>query len=906
MRLAVVVASSYPKSTSVARLPVAEVDGRRMAERLGGDDARFVVEEIPPDRRLGSELESVVDQISAARGESTLFFYFSGYAALGDSGELELELDARRGPRLAVSSLRASFEKLDQAVVMLDLVHAPDEYDPTISTAYVAAARDALAPKESGIGLLVAARPSDRSAHVPSPLTHLLLRALERLAPSAGGRRAEAITLPTAYESMREDRELFHELPAAGCFRGRRDLALLVPPSVVVADAASRSEPPPRSSVRPSAAPVSLPPTPAGSTAEGDELAAKGDHEGAIDAYKRALLLSGSTKNPERALLYHRIGRAKRALGSTSEAVHNFDKALAIDPLHEAAFRAARELCVAERDFQRLEKLHRRRLEVSKEPDRRVAELRAIAELWQDDAKDDRHALPAIEQWIELRPDLEAHERLVGAFDRIGRPAAAVSARKRLAELSDDPVRRGQLLTDAARISESSLPNKGEAIELARQALEADAGALAALEIAATLLGKQRRWRDLAELYGAVLERTRDDPVAWDIAKKLGVLARDQLDDATLAKRAFSRALNHDPGDVELRYWLSELLQAEGDPAGAAAEMRRAARDAPRDPDVFRRALWLFEKSGEADAAWCAAAALDQLGEADINESLLADAHRPEGLPAVRSGLDPEDWSIGRLHPERDRELDQLFATIAEAAVALGAERLARSKRLPTLDPSTRQDVEKGTATVARSLLWTARLLAVELPALHVVPEVSGGMLTLPSAEPSVLVSRSLSSGVELPELAFLWGRQLWFHRREHLLVLAYPTLAELAGLLLAALAVSGHDSEAMDDEVQALAGELESRLDEPALAELRERASAMRTRGLRRRVVDWTRAVHLCAARAGLLATGDLARAADVIRRHPPTGGVEPEAQIDDLRAYSISREHAELRARIGVALRG
>jgi hypothetical protein len=292
--------------------------------------------------------------------------------------------------------------------------------------------------------------------------------------------------------------------------------------------------------------------------------------------------------------------------------------------------------------------------------------------------------------------------------------------------------------------------------------------------------------------------------------------------------------------------------------------------------------------------------ALDELGEADINESLLADAHRPEALPAVRAALEEGDWQDGLLHPERDRELDQVFALIANAALELGGP------RFPALDASTRQDIERGTATVARSLVWTSRLLGIELPELHLIADLPAEIATAPTGTLELVAARSLASGIELPELAFLWARQLWFHRPEHRVLVGFPTLAELAELLLATLALAGHDSEAVDGRVRALADELSSRLDADLLETLTDHARRMQTRGLRRRIVDWTRGVHTCSARAGLVACGDLARAAQFVRRHPPSGGIEPEAQIDDLRAFSISPEHARLRQRIGVALRG
>ncbi len=134
-------------------------------------------------------------------------------------------------------------------------------------------------------------------------------------------------------------------------------------------------------------------------------------------------------------------------------------------------------------------------------------------------------------------------------------------------------------------------------------------------------------------------------------------------------------------------------------------------------------------------------------------------------------------------------------------------------------------------------------------------------------------------------------------------MLLGYTSLSELAGLLLSALSAGGRESEAIDEHVEELGEALAERLSRSALSELEQRASAMPTRGLRKRVIEWTTGVHLASSRVGLLACGDPELAAGVTRRHPPAG-VDAEAQIDDLRAYSISSEYRELRARIGIAL--
>jgi len=922
MRLTLIVSSTYKKSSQLSGLPSAGLDAELMEERFSEPDARAVVEQLAAGPKLESQLEQVLAKHCREPEQSAVVFYFSGHVMLRESGELALLLDSRRGGSLDLSRVGELLQSAAEDVLaVLDIVHAPDEEDLMASATVVAAVRDALSPKQTGIGVMVGARPSDSATPSgPSLFTRLFLLALEHLTPTRA--RSGAVRAGAVYEAMRDEEERFMEIPAAGHFRGSGDFALLEMPSIVVAADASDSvevsapgEAPPKTTPPakppPSSKPAaSRPPPKAQSTDElldeGDAAAADGRHDEAIACWKRALLGLGTRRSARHAELYVRIGRAKRALGSDSEAVHNFDKALGVDPLDPEASSAAEELLREQKDWSRLDRLHRRRAEALRSDEERIQVYRTLAEMWLRDAKQPRHAIKSLESWLELRPgDIDALEQLVEAESAMGRHAAAVAARRKLADALDgDSSRRARVLIEAAREAADHLPNKQQAVDLCEQALEADSSALEALEIAAPLLAKKRRWFELGELYDSVLERTRDAQVAWDLAKKLGMLRRDELDDLQGAKSAFLRALEHEPGDTELRYWTAELFEAEGDLAHAADQFRAAARTRSDDPDVFRRALWLFDKTGEADSAWSAASVLDLLGEADINESLVADAHRPEGLIAAQGAIADQDWEL--FYPERERELPAVLGAVSGAAIELALARLDKEGRLPELDPALRQD-PGSTTTLARSLVWTSRLLGIEAPALYLAADPPQELVVAAASGPTTLVSRALGSGLGLSELAFIWGRHLALFRPEHYLLAFYPSLRDIAALLVAALPLGGHEAdEPLEGRTAELSGELEAKLDAEARERLEEAVAGFDARNPSRRIAAWMRSVLLSGGRAGLLACGDLHLAATLLERFPPPVGLDAAEELADLRAYSISRQYAELRERLGVRVPG
>lgn len=895
MRLAIVVVPSVAKAKATARRVSALAD--RLVERLAEPDAAYRVEVLEARGRLGERVEALLRE---SRPAGPTFVFVSSELVLDEEGPaFALAGDAR----LPLIDLRTTLAAhADQVILVVDARHAPDLDDPTLSATLIDAARAAVEPRESGITLVIGAEPDAEGEAGASLFAQAFLAALDRARSQlsrSGGVGADAV-----YREMKDDGDRFHAIPAAGFFPGRGDFPVLVQQSVVVGGAESsppsrRSGHPAATSVRPSIPPGARTPAVEEAWKQGSAAASQGRHAEAVEHYKKALLLLG--KKPERAELYHRMGDAKAALGKNAEALHNYDKALGVEPLHHEAFERARALLEAEKSFARLEALYRRRLEARSDVTAKVKELAAIATLWVDQAKDPSKAIPALEHWVRLSEDAEALERLVDALSAAGRHAGANEARKRLAKLiEDDPPKRAGVLAAAAQVAQKHLPGGGDALDLARAALDADANVLSALEVAALALGTRRRWRELAEIYESILPRIADDVVAWDLGKKLGMLYRDELDDLDAALRVFTVSAQKNLADVEIRFWLAELYEARQDHAASAEQMRQAAFSAPERGDVHRRALWCFEKTGDADAAWNAACVLDQLGEADINESLVADAHRPEGLINARGAFGPDQWCD--LRPERDEALDHVLALVTPAAVELRLERLEAGGQLPKLTDATLQN-PTGTTTLMRSLSWTARLFGVQAPAVHVLPKVDGDLTPLPLGEGTAAAGIALASGLELPDLAFLWARVLAYLHPDHRLLVFYPTAPDVAKLLLAAMAVAR--DETAEGDAGVVAERLLSVLDDSARDELARAVTELGKKRLKSRVASHVRCVHAAAGRAGLVATGDLARAISVVGRSPLRSGPSEAEQIGDLRAFAISAAHGRIRRHLGVALR-
>ncbi|HEX4335642.1 MAG TPA: tetratricopeptide repeat protein [Polyangiaceae bacterium] len=517
---------------------------------------------------------------------------------------------------------------------------------------------------------------------------------------------------------------------------------------------------------------------------------------------------------------------------------------------------------------------------------------------------------PAGRRELASRPEREltdpdALAALVAEYDREGQHDEAIATREQLARcLVGEPTRRAFILEEAARTAANRLGDTANAVRLAREALDVDPTSLGALDVAATELGRDEAWQDLADVYERVLLRLADGPIAARIASHLGTLLQTHLGNSEGALHAFVRALGCDPNDASLHRKLAEIHEGRGDLAAALAHRRAEAKAAPATSAPYAAAASLFASIDDVDGAWNAASVLVALDAADDDARAVYDAYRDNGLLQVQRGLTPGDWNSGLLNPERDEDVAELFRVLTPAACRVRSEQLARVRALPELPDSARHDPEKSTAMLARSLLWTSKLLGVETPALYVMDGAPGNMTAAPLVTRTSIVSRALASGLSLGELSFLWSRHLTFHHDAYRLAAFFPTTLDLANLVVAAKAVGSPETRSIDfltGETKDLAKALRKAMDEDAFEKLAERCRSLSPDGLAARAVVWARGVELVAGRVGLLACGDVAIASNLVMRFPQPGLLSPREQGDDLLSYAISDEYGELRSRLG-----
>ncbi|MET0794223.1 MAG: hypothetical protein ABW061_22060 [Polyangiaceae bacterium] len=336
----------------------------------------------------------------------------------------------------------------------------------------------------------------------------------------------------------------------------------------------------------------------------------------------------------------------------------------------------------------------------------------------------------------------------------------------------------------------------------------------------------------------------------------------------------------------------SELVIEAEPSSSAAAHCRRLFRD--------------FERAGDRDGAYRAALCLEALGEADINESLLATMHRPVGLQAVRNALSFADWHDRLSAGVAEVRATVLLRALGPALARVGFQHARRLRRDLSLPEDARQEPEKSTTTLAKTLYWTSRFLSVNAASLFVLPEVGGSLALTPGPErPIVVCERALGSGFSIPELVCLWARELSFARPEQAALCYFPDVTELSQLLVAALAVGGATSmRAIDGDAKRLASGLKREVRGAALDALRAAAQSFPVHEVHARAESFIRSAEFVADRVALVACGDLELTLKLDRRFPRARLTKPEERRADLFQFTLGHELGQIRAALGVAV--
>jgi tetratricopeptide (TPR) repeat protein len=861
-------------------------------------------------RAGGTLAHDLARAVAVTDEEDSALVYVAGNVRL-EGGDVGL-LSRPPLPIAEMAGLIAS-RPLAQLLFVVDARAEGEVGDALSAVEHVEAMAFAVAPHDRKIELLVAVEVGPLEAPPSLSLTRFFIQAIEdpsALAPDG------TMHMSRAYATMTKHPEFSTTMPAFAHVKGPTDFVVVAPitervsevPSAPAssANAAPRSEASPGLSTRTPWRARAVVPMPAIEPilADAERAHKKGEWDHALDGYRKALMLLGDKQPLAMASVYANVAEVKLAQGKTREAEASLEKALAADPGHGRSLATLVKLATEAKDWKRAASLERRLARTLTDEGKKLEAFARAAEMYED-AQDLRTAVEVLEEARTLRP---AEPALLAAL-RAG--YEALRHWKKLVEVLGVMAEAAPLLHDKAQrrfeqadVLLGRLRDEEVGLAVLASALEEDPTHERALAAMVAVHARREEWRDLEKVYQKLVDafaHREDAARACEICKKLGQLRRDRLGDGPGALDAFTAAVKLRPKDVETRAALAELLVAKGDREGAVAELETAARVDPARAETHRRLFELHRRLGSTDRAWLAATVLEALGAANVDQGMLAHQFRGEGRPTAT--LDEASWSLLRA-PGSDAVIEAITTAVAPAAIRVKLEELRDERRLVQLDPDKRHPADS-TATLVRTFSFVGSILGVTPPQLYGLEKVPGGLAAVQADEPSTVFALSLGSGHKVPELAFIVARHLVYYRPEHYALLFFPTLAELTGLVLAAVKVARPELPVPISPLSVkLRRELAKHTTEEQKSALAVAVEQLDRRGGKLDLTAWLHGVELTANRAGLLMAGDLSVALNTTRAELRSiAELTFEDRRAELLAFTESFALAELRAKLGIA---
>ncbi|MDB5217279.1 MAG: domain protein putative component of TonB system [Myxococcaceae bacterium] len=634
------------------------------------------------------------------------------------------------------------------------------------------------------------------------------------------------------------------------------------------------------------------------------------DWDGALEAYKKALFLVDAADTASQASLYAYVAEVKLAQDKKREAETNFEKALAVSPKHLRSLDSLIMLATDAKEWSRIALFRKKRVEALDDDDEKAAEICRLADVLEQECGDPQKAAEVLEAAGA------AHSGDTGVLTRLERIFAAlrqwpklIAVLDQLCSASSDPVNRGAYRFAQADVVLGRLREEPRGLAFLELALDEDPQNDRALSALIAVRTRREEWAELAAVYERLIDRFAglgDRERAWEVCRKLGVLRRDRLLDGPGAIEALRGAVEVRPDDVESRAALAELYAAKGDRTVAVTELEKVAAFAPMRAQTYRRLHELHTRAQRPDRAWLVATCLEELGAADVSHELAIEQFRPDGPIRPTTALEEGWWDECLRAGGADPIVCEILIAVSDAAIALRLDELAAKKKLPVLDPATKQD-KASTASVVRTFVWAARALGIGAPDLYLLDDVPNGIAAVPAVAPGTALGPQVRSGMTVQQLAFLAGRHLTYYRPEHYALVFFPTLAELSSLVLAAVRVviPGISVPPSGDGDSRIATDLGDRLEADKKTALEDAVARLDARGGKLDLLTWIRHVELTAARAGLMLAGDLRVPMRMMKDEARAiGELSAETKRGDLLAFCASDAYGKLRERMGVAI--
>jgi tetratricopeptide (TPR) repeat protein len=250
-------------------------------------------------------------------------------------------------------------------------------------------------------------------------------------------------------------------------------------------------------------------------------------------------------------------------LNQPAEAVAHHLRALSAHPDHVPSFHALSRLYRVRGQHRELLELHRRALDGTTDPARRIALLLTMGGVHEDLLNEADRAIECYERVLEIDPRSRvAIAALERAGERAGKVHVVVSALDQEAALEADPSRKVSLLHKAGELLAKVDPQA--AVVRYRRVLEVEGTHRPALASLGRLFHELGLWDDLLEIHRRELELAETPLAKSLIASTLAAIAEKKLGRAEEALGWLRRSFELDATNMSVARSLERLLRARG------------------------------------------------------------------------------------------------------------------------------------------------------------------------------------------------------------------------------------------------------------------------------------------------------------------------------------------------------
>ena len=636
------------------------------------------------------------------------------------------------------------------------------------------------------------------------------------------------------------------------------------------------------------------------------------DWPSALTNYQKVLTALGEDETELRTDTYCRLGCIKREQGQARQAINNFEKALALNGEHRPTLDALVEVYSKNNDWKQVAAYKRQILDSVYESEERLTLLVEIGDVWADKEKNWAKAIDALEEAQDIKPnDHILLHKLLQLYQQAGDWQKMVDCLQRISDLETRAEYRARYVFTQAQLYRDKLKDTERAVELFNDSLDLNPSYLEAFERINKILTQEKNWKQLERSYRKMIHRVAGKgnvDLEHQLWHQLGLIYRDRMSQLAESIDAFKMAAATKPDSLVERQILAELYENTEQWDDAIVETRAVLESDPLKVETYRTLYRLFLYKRSYDEAWCVAAAMSFLGEANDEEKQFYADYKTEGMLAVRGRISEDLWMRHVLHPDANNHLSQIFKMIVPAALNAKSVELKSAGKLTSLDPRFKQDPATSTVTFAKTFGWAAQVLGIPVPELYVRSDVAGSIMAVAAMPPASVAGQTVLSGFLPQELAFICAKHLASYRPESYIKNLFQTQSELTMMFFAGVMLAAPNTPLpaeIVNNVKVSAQALRRYMQPVEFEHLAAAVKRWMADGSTAHIKRWMQGIEVTSARAGLLACGDLDIAKRIIAAEPSLpGDLTPAEKMKELLLFSISEDYMALRRALGVTI--